>query len=116
MIPMEAGLRVTTGTNLVYRETDPDPRQVEQVSPRVREAFPVAENILETPWVGYRPTVPDTLPLIGAAPRHTNLWLAFAHSHMGFTQGPISGRLIANGIQGVAQPFDTSCCDPARYL
>ena len=116
MIPMEEGLRVTTGTNLVYRETDPDPRQVAQVSPRVREAFPVAEEILETPWMGRRPTVPDTLPLIGPAPRHANLWLAFAHSHMGFTQGPISGRLIANDMLREPQPFDASRCSPARYL
>lgn len=116
MIPMETGLRVTTGTNLVYHEAEPDPRQIAQVSPRVREAFPVADNILVTPWMGHRPTVPDTLPLIGAAPSHTNLWLAFGHSHMGLTQGPISGRLIANAIEGVAQPFDAGFCDPARYL
>ena len=116
MIPMEQGLRVTTGTNLVYRETDPDPRQVAQVSPRVREAFPVAEELIDTPWMGRRPTVPDTLPLIGPAPRHANLWLAFAHSHMGLTQGPISGRMIANDMLGEVQPFDASCCSPARYL
>ena len=116
MAPMDMGLRVTTGTNLVRRETAPDPAQVVQVLPRVREAFPVGEILLDEPWMGRRPTVPDTLPLIGAAPRHANLWLAFAHSHMGFTLGPISGRLIANFMLGETQPFDPRACDPARYL
>ena len=65
MAPMEMGLRVSTGTNLVRGEVRPDPVQLDQVIPRVREAFPVAEIVLEQPWMGRRPTVPDTLPLIG---------------------------------------------------
>lgn len=116
MAPMEAGLRVTTGTNMVKHETRPDPRQVARVIPRAQEAFPLAEELLREPWMGRRPTVPDTLPLIGAAPRHENLWLAFGHSHMGLTMGPITGRLIANCISGTEQPFSLRPCDPARYL
>jgi len=116
MAPMEAGLRVTSGTNLVRRETGPDPRQLARVKARLREAFPVAEELLHEPWMGRRPTLPDTLPLIGPAPRHANLWLAFGHSHMGLTMGPITGRLIANALDGAAQPFSLAPCDPARYL
>ncbi len=116
MAPMETGLRVTTGSNLARRETKPTPRQVEMVLPRVREAFPVGEVLLDEPWMGRRPTVPDTLPIIGPAPRHENLWLAFAHSHMGLTLGPITGVLIANSIDGEQQPFPMAPCDPARYL
>jgi len=66
--------------------------------------------------MGRRPTVPDTLPIIGAAPRHQNLWLAFGHSHMGLTMGPITGQLIANAVVGSEQPFALSACDPQRYL
>ena len=113
---MEMGLRVSTGSNLVYRETAPDPRQVDLVLPKVREAFPVDRVLLKEPWMGRRSTVQDTLPMIGRAPRHQKLWLAFAHSHMGLTLGPISGRMIANYISGTEQPFSTAACDPARYL
>jgi D-amino-acid dehydrogenase len=114
--PMEDGLRVTSGSNLVHRETQADPRQLERLLPRVREALPVGGLLLDEPWMGRRPTAPDTLPLIGAAPRHRNLWLAFAHAHMGFTLGPVSGLLIANFIDGSEQPFSASPCDPARWL
>jgi D-amino-acid dehydrogenase len=116
MAPMEMGLRVSTGSNLVHRETAPDPRQVAQVMPRVREAFPIDKILLAEPWMGRRPTVPDTLPIIGPAPHHENLWLAFAHSHMGFTMGPITGQLIANDITGAEQPFALTAYSPARYL
>lgn len=116
MAPMEMGLRVTTGSNLTRREAPPDPRQLGRVMPRVREAFPIDRELLQEPWMGRRPTVPDTLPIIGPAPRHDNLWLAFAHSHMGLTLGPISGVLIANFIGGEQQPFSPEACNPGRYL
>jgi D-amino-acid dehydrogenase len=116
MAPMEAGLRVSSGTNMTRRETRPDPRQLARVIPQVHEAFPLGEELLREPWMGRRPTVPDTLPIIGPAPRHNSLWLAFAHSHMGLTLGPITGQLIANSISGSAQPFSMDACAPARYL
>ena len=116
MSPMEMGLRITSGSNLTRREARPDPRQLNQVVPRVREAFPIDQLLLDEPWMGRRPTVPDTLPIIGPAPRHENLWLAFAHSHMGLTMGPITAVLIANFIGGEQQPFSPEACSPARYL
>jgi D-amino-acid dehydrogenase len=116
MSPMQMGLRVTSGSNLVRGETEPDPRQLARIIPKVREAFPVDQVLLRDPWMGRRPSLPDTLPIIGAAPRHQNLWLAFGHSHMGFTMGPITGKLIANMISGSEQPFSVAACDPGRYL
>lgn len=116
MAPMDAGLRVSTGSNLVHRETAPDLTQIERVTPRVREAFPVESGDFGEPWMGRRPTVPDTLPLIGPAPRHDNLWLAFAHSHMGFTMGPMTAKLIANFIEDAAQPDHIDAYAPGRYL
>ena len=114
--PMDMGLRVSSGSNLVYGEAAPDYRQINQIKSRLGEALPMGAELSEQPWMGRRPTVPDTLPMIGAAPRHKDLWLAFAHSHMGFTMGPISGHLIANDITGEAQPFSMEPYRPQRYL
>jgi D-amino-acid dehydrogenase len=50
------------------------------------------------------------LPVIGPAPRHQGLWFDFGHQHHGFTQGPVSGRLIAEMICG-----ETPFTDPAPY-
>jgi D-amino-acid dehydrogenase len=116
MAPMAAGLRISSGSNLTHRETRPDPRQLRRVIPRAQEAFPLGKELMSEPWMGRRPSLPDTLPIIGPAPRHENLWLAFGHSHMGLTLGPISGQLIANFICGGDQPFPLNACAPSRYL
>jgi D-amino-acid dehydrogenase len=116
MIPMDMGLRVTSGSNLVHRETVTTPRQIEKIIPRVREAFPVERILLEKPWMGRRPSTPDSLPMIGPAPRHRNLWLAFAHAHMGFTMGPITGQIIANYVTGETQTLPVEAYLPNRYI
>ncbi|MFT5504897.1 MAG: D-amino-acid dehydrogenase [Gammaproteobacteria bacterium] len=116
MSQMEMGLRITTGSDLVYSETDPTPVQIDLVLPLVKQAFPIGEMISDQPWMGRRPTAPDSLPLIGPAPRHPNLWLAFAHSHMGLTMGPMTGRMLGHFVRGENQPLDITPYLPSRYL
>lgn len=116
LAPMQMGLRISSGSNLTYRETAPTPRQIERVIPRARQAFPLAEQLLEQPWMGRRPSLPDTLPIVSPAPAHENLWLAFGHSHMGLTLGPISGELIANFVAASEQPLDPAPYAAGRYL
>ena len=116
MNPMDMGLRVTSGSNLIHRETVATPRQIEKIIPRVREAFPVERILLEKPWMGRRPSTPDSLPIIGPAPRHKNLWLAFAHAHMGFTMGPITGQIVANYVTGETQTLPVEAYLPDRYI
>jgi D-amino-acid dehydrogenase len=68
------------------------------------------------PWRGSRPTLPDSLPMIGPAPRHRGLWLAFGHQHIGFTTGAGTGAAIAAMISGATPPFDVRAFAPSRYL
>lgn len=116
MIPMKHGLRVTTGSNMVYRDTVETPIQVNKVTPQVKEAFPVGEIILDQPWMGRRPSTPDSLPVIGPAPRHKNLWVAFGHSHMGLTTAPMTGKLITESLSGQPHSIPAEPYSPKRYL
>jgi D-amino-acid dehydrogenase len=116
MIPMNAGLRVTTGSNMVHRDTVETPTQIAKVTPRVREAFPIEKIILDKPWMGRRSSTPDSLPIIGPAPRHKNLWLAFGHSHMGLTLGPATGELIAKFVSSEVHSILPDPYSPRRYL
>jgi D-amino-acid dehydrogenase len=54
--------------------------------------------------------------MIGLAPRHANLWLAFGNQHIGFTTGPATGEAIAAMISGAAAPFDIAAFAPGRYI
>ena len=77
-------------------------RRCSSTSPRRTRAqlFPLAARREAEPWMGSRPCLPDMLPVIGPAPRHKGLWLAFGHQHSGFTLGPPTGRLLAELMTG----------------
>jgi D-amino-acid dehydrogenase len=54
--------------------------------------------------------------MIGPAPRHSGLWLAFGNQHIGFTTGPATGAAIAAMIGGLPPSFDAAAFSPRRYL
>jgi D-amino-acid dehydrogenase len=115
MAPMEQGYRITSGVDLSLREAPDHHRQIDAVTASAREAFPLGEAIGET-WRGSRPTLPDSLPMIGEAPGHPGLWLAFGNQHIGFSTGPITGETIAALISGETPPVDPMPFAPGRYL
>jgi len=115
MTPMEQGVRVTTGVELTARDAPSSLAQLDAVVPLARGVVEFGEAVGE-PWRGSRPTLPDSLPMIGAAPRHRGLWLAFGNQHIGFTTGPASGAAIAAMIGGATPSFDVRPFSPGRYL
>ncbi len=115
MTPMENGIRVTSGVELTDRDAPSSFAQLDQVVPAARGVVEFGEAVGE-PWRGARPTLPDSLPMIGPAPRHSGLWLAFGNQHIGFTTGPGTGAAIAAMIGGAQPPFDATAFAPSRYL
>ncbi len=115
MTPMERGIRVTSGVELTARDAPSSLAQLDAVVPVARSVVEFGAAVGE-PWRGARPTLPDSLPMIGPAPRHSGLWLAFGHQHIGFTTGPATGAAIAAMIAGAQPPFNTAPFSPGRYL
>lgn len=108
--PMAGGIRLTTGAEFARRDAPRTPVQVDRTERLARKLFPLGERAEATPWMGSRPIFPDSRPIIGKAPRHDSLWLAFGHQHLGFTLGPATGRLLAETITG-----ETPFIDPSPY-
>jgi len=115
MTPMEQGIRITSGVELTARDAPSSFAQLDQVVPLARGVVEFGDAVGE-PWRGARPTLPDSLPMIGPAPRHSGLWLAFGNQHIGFTTGPATGAAIAAMIGGLPPSFDVSAFAPSRYL
>jgi D-amino-acid dehydrogenase len=115
MTPMQRGIRVTTGVELTARDAPSSFAQLDAVVPQARGVLEFGEPVGE-PWRGARPTLPDSLPMIGPAPRHAGLWLCFGHQHIGLSTGPASGAAIAAMIAGGPAPFDAAPFSPRRYL
>ncbi len=59
-------------------------------------------------WMGHRPMMADSKPVLSVSPRHPNVFYAYGHGHYGLTQGPTSGRLIADLVAGREPPIDLS--------
>jgi D-amino-acid dehydrogenase len=110
LLPMRAGLRLTTGAELALRDAAPQPTQLAPAEACARTLVELGRPSPLAPWMGSRPCMPDMLPVMGPAPRHQGLWLNFGHGHQGFTLGPVAGRLLAEMIS------DQPCfLDPAPY-
>src|SRR3982075_783009 len=115
MTPMEQGIRVTSGVELTDRDAPSSFAQLDQVIPLARGVVEFGEAVGE-PWRGARPTLPDSLPMIGPAPRHGGLWFALGNQHSGSPAGPSTGAAIAAMISGAVPSFDVSPFSPGRYL
>ncbi|WP_213254542.1 FAD-binding oxidoreductase [Bradyrhizobium sp. sBnM-33] len=115
MTPMEQGIRVTSGVELTDRDAPSSFAQLDQVVPLARGVVEFGDAVGDA-WRGSRPTLPDSLPMIGPAPRHAGLWLAFGNQHIGFTTGPATGAAIAAMIDGVPALYDVTPFAPARYI
>ncbi len=69
----------------------------------------------EQRWMGCRPSLPDSLPVIGQAPMHDNVFLALGHQHLGLTLGAITGKLIGQVMTAQKTDIDISPFTISRF-
>jgi D-amino-acid dehydrogenase len=115
LAPMDKGIRLTTGIELADRDAPVTSVQVTRAEAHARALFPLGEPLEAEPWLGRRPCFPDSLPVIGPAPEHQGLWLNFGHAHLGFTLGPVGGRLLAQVMTGEAPLADPEPFSARRF-
>jgi D-hydroxyproline dehydrogenase len=95
--PMEQGLRVV-GT-VEFGGLD-NPLSKLRVKNLINNAKYIMGDLPEheDEWLGFRPTLPDYLPVIGQSKKYKNVFYCFGHHHLGWTLGPISGKIISGMI------------------
>jgi D-amino-acid dehydrogenase len=113
--PMRQGLRVTSGVEITDRDAPPNYQQITRSVAAARQAHEMREPIEDQPWMGRRPTLVDSLPMIGAAPRHKGLWFNFGHQHLGLSMAPGSAKLLAALMAGAALPVDDAPFRATRF-
>lgn len=113
--PMAKGVRLATGAEFARIEAPATPVQLARAEVAARQLLDLADPVEDAPWLGSRPCTADMLPVIGPAPRHSGLWFNFGHAHQGFTLGPVSGRLLAEMIDGAPPVADPAAYAPARF-
>jgi len=104
--PMEIGLRVAGTVELGGLEAPPDWRRAEALLTHARRWLPGLNTEGAEPWIGFRPSMPDSVPVISASPRYDNAFFAFGHGHGGIGLGARTGRLIADLAVGRSPNID----------
>ena len=66
-------------------------------------------------WMGFRPSLPDTLPAIGPSASDDRVVYAFGHGHLGLTQAAATARLVADIMSGRPSPIDLVPYRPQRF-
>jgi D-amino-acid dehydrogenase len=66
-------------------------------------------------WMGHRPCLPDSLPVIGESPAHRGLWLAFGHGHLGLTGAAVTGDVLARAMHGEPPGLNLAPFSAARF-
>ena len=112
--PMEQGLRVV-GTVEFGGLNNPISKS------RIKNLVDNAKYLLddlpdhEDEWLGFRPTLPDYLPVIGPSKNYKNVFYSFGHHHLGWTLGAISGKIISKMISNENTNLDLKPYSSLRF-
>jgi len=80
--------------------------------PAMRESYPEERLSL---WMGHRPSLPDSLPVIGPSRATPDVIYAFGHGHVGMTSAPMTGKVIADLVAGRPPSIDIAPFAPGRF-
>ncbi len=114
LCPMSGRLRVAGTVELGGLTAPPSPHRIARLVKGARAIFPD----LPAPdrnWMGFRPSLPDSLPVIGPSRGGDEVIFAFGHGHIGLTLAPVTARLVADLIARRPPERDIAALDPGRF-
>jgi D-amino-acid dehydrogenase len=104
--PTAGGIRVGGTVEMAGLDAAPDYRRAKVLVKRAKEALPELKVEQISEWMGHRPAMPDTVPVMGRSAKRRNVFYATGHGHLGLTYGATTGRLMADLITGITPPVD----------
>jgi D-amino-acid dehydrogenase len=113
--PLRCGLRIGGAAEFAGLHTPANFERCRALLKLASRYLPALQTAGGTNWAGHRPATPDSLPVIGASPRHPNVFYAFGHGHLGLTQAATTARLIADLICGKPAAISLAPYTIARF-
>ncbi len=117
--PMAQGLRFAGTVELAGLAAPPDWRRARILLEQGRRMLPglAAEHPEErlSLWMGHRPALPDSLPVLGRSRASPDVIYAFGHGHIGMTAAPMTGRIVADLVAGRAAAIDIAPFAAGRF-
>lgn len=104
--PTAGGIRVGGTVEMAGLDAPPDYRRAKITVKRAKEALPNLRCENFTEWMGHRPALPDTVPIISASAKTRGVFYATGHGHLGVTYAATTARLIGDLVTGATPPID----------
>ena len=114
MTPMNQGLRAVGTVELGGIKNPLSKKRIEYVTRCAKELLPQLGSH-EDEWLGFRPTLPDFLPILGPSLKNKNIIYAFGHHHLGWTLGAITGKIVSGIVAGEKTNLDLSPYSSKRF-
>ena len=112
--PMAGRLRVAGTVELGGLRLPPSPHRIARLIDGARSYFPELPAP-DRDWMGFRPSIPDSLPVIGPSSGGREVILAFGHGHLGVTLAPVTARIVADLIADRDPGPVARACRPDRF-
>ncbi|WP_112308720.1 NAD(P)/FAD-dependent oxidoreductase [Pseudogemmobacter bohemicus] len=114
LCPMQGRLRVAGTVELGGLKLPPSPHRIAKLVAGARSVFPDLPEPSRS-WMGFRPSIPDSVPVIGPSKGGAEVLLAFGHGHIGLTLAPKTAALIADLVQGRTPGAEIAPALPSRF-
>ena len=109
------GVRIGGAVELGGLDLAPNYKRADTLLQKAVQFLPGLKTEGGTQWMGFRPSMPDSLPVIGASERADNVIYAFGHGHLGLTQSAATAELVASIVAGEAASISTIPYAPTRF-
>ena len=114
LTPMNQGLRAVGTVELGGLRNPPSKKRIDYVIKCAKELLPQLKTHNDE-WLGFRPTLPDFLPIMGPSLKNKNIIYAFGHHHLGWTLGAVTGKIISGIVAEEKTNLDLSPYSSKRF-
>lgn len=115
LCPMDGRLRVAGTVELGGLTAPPSPHRIAKLVEGARQIFPDLPPAPSRNWMGFRPSMPDSVPVIGPSRAGPEVIHAYGHGHLGVSLAPVTARIVADLIANRAPHLDLAPLSPARF-
>ncbi len=115
MTPMEEGLRLGGTVEFGGLEAKANMQRAEMLAQHAKILLPEQDHQIGETWMGHRPSLPDSLPVMERVGSHKQVYLNFGHQHLGLTQAAICAELMVSELQSTANVIDLAPFRSARF-
>jgi glycine/D-amino acid oxidase-like deaminating enzyme len=115
VIPMVDGIRLAGTVELAGIDAPPNWHRADMLLPMAQKMLPDLDGSNAVRWMGHRPGLPDSLPMIGPVPHWPNVWFCFGHGQLGLTTAAASGKALAEAMAGLEPNLDLASFRVGRF-